>query len=224
MAYTAAVSKRAIRLSEINNPPSLNTQETVPSFQTMIPSQPTSSSEDRWARYRICPSCHYSFCLYCSATWHGPHTPCAFPQTSLIVQEYLSYPEDSEERKRMELRRGKGNLERMVNKWREDEENKKWLQSKTRACGVRVEKRYVHVLTDSLNGIEYYDSHGCNHMTCGRCSAHFCFRCGDPVCTNHIIYVKGQLTQTRRFLHKILTLIIAVPDHLASSAYLTRRK
>ncbi len=46
----------------------------------------------------------------------------------------------------MELRRGKGNLERMVSKWREDEENKKWLESRTRACagcGVRVEKRCV---------------------------------------------------------------------------------
>jgi E3 ubiquitin-protein ligase RNF14 len=44
----------------------------------------------------------------------------------------------------MEARRGKTNIERMVAKWREDEENKKWLEEKTRACsgcGVRVEKR-----------------------------------------------------------------------------------
>jgi len=62
------------------------------------------------------------------------------------VQEYLRYPEESEGRKRMEARRGKGNLERMVIKWREDEGNKKWLQARTRACagcGVRVEKRYI---------------------------------------------------------------------------------
>jgi E3 ubiquitin-protein ligase RNF14 len=85
------------------------------------------------------------------------------------VREYLSYPEGSMERKRMEIRRGKTNLDRMVAKWREDEENKKWLESRTRACagcGVRVEK-----------------SHGCNHMTCGRCNAHFCYRCGSSVST-----------------------------------------
>ena len=67
----------------------------------------------------------------------------------------------------MEYRKGKGNLERMVQKYIEDEENKKWLEQRTRACagcGVRVEK-----------------SHGCNHMTCGRCGSHFCYRCGDSV-------------------------------------------
>lgn len=67
----------------------------------------------------------------------------------------------------MEMMRGKNNLERMVNKWREDEENRKWLDARTRACGgcgVRVEK-----------------SHGCNHMTCGRCNSHFCYRCGSSV-------------------------------------------
>lgn len=67
----------------------------------------------------------------------------------------------------MEFRKGKANIERMVAKWQEDEENRKWLESRTRpcaGCGVRVEK-----------------SHGCNHMTCGRCNAHFCYRCGDSV-------------------------------------------
>ena len=67
----------------------------------------------------------------------------------------------------MEQRRGKKNIERMVGKYLEEEENKKWLDERTRACagcGVRVEK-----------------SHGCNHMTCGRCGAHFCYRCGISV-------------------------------------------
>jgi predicted RNA-binding Zn-ribbon protein involved in translation (DUF1610 family) len=67
----------------------------------------------------------------------------------------------------MEQRRGKKNIDRMVAKYLEEEENKKWLDERTRACagcGVRVEK-----------------SHGCNHMTCGRCGAHFCYRCGASV-------------------------------------------
>ena len=49
----------------------------------------------------------------------------------------------------MELRRGKGNLERLVRQWKEDEDNKKWVESKTTpcpTCGVRVEKRCIHVL------------------------------------------------------------------------------
>ncbi|ORX36001.1 hypothetical protein BD324DRAFT_581472 [Kockovaella imperatae] len=152
-----APSSRVIRLADIDKTESTATA-TAP-----VPAP----VDDRWARHRQCPKCHYSFCLYCSATWHGPHTPCAFPQTSALVLEYLSYPEGSFSRLAMEKRRGKANLERMVAQWREDQENRKWLESKTRACsgcGVRVEK-----------------SHGCNHMTCGRCQAHFCYRCGASI-------------------------------------------
>jgi E3 ubiquitin-protein ligase RNF14 len=60
------------------------------------------------------------------------------------VQEYLSYPEGSEGRRRMEAMKGKANLERMLAKWREDEENKNWLNNWTMpcpSCAVRVEKR-----------------------------------------------------------------------------------
>lgn len=138
-----AISKRGIRLSDISK----TTPSTTSAFsetETTRDKPPPITTEDRWERYRCCPSCHFSFCLYCSATWHGPHTPCAFSKASAIVQEYLSYPEGSDERLRIEARRGKSNIERMVAKWREDEENKKWLDEKTRACsgcGVRVEKR-----------------------------------------------------------------------------------
>ena len=67
----------------------------------------------------------------------------------------------------MELRRGKANIDKMVAQWHEDEANKQWMESETRACsgcGVRVQKSF-----------------GCNHMTCGRCQAHFCYRCGKSV-------------------------------------------
>ncbi|WVR05929.1 hypothetical protein IAU60_002955 [Kwoniella sp. DSM 27419] len=163
-AIDTSRSSRVIRLSDIS------TTSNTSSTSAESPASPSTSSiptEDRWARYRSCPKCHFSFCLYCNATWHGPHTLCAFPQTSVIVKEYLSYPEGSDARQRMEQRRGKANLERMVAQHLEDEANKQWLEGKTRACsgcGVRVEK-----------------SHGCNHMTCGRCQAHFCYRCGDPI-------------------------------------------
>jgi E3 ubiquitin-protein ligase RNF14 len=146
---TQASQKRTIRLSEISSPSSSSSSSSptplpIASPDTQGPVAAAAAKEDRWDRYRICPSCQYSFCLYCSATWHGPHTPCAFPQTSAIVLEYLSYPENSGGRRRMEVQKGKGNLDRMVAQWYEDEANKKWLQESTRACsgcGVRVEKR-----------------------------------------------------------------------------------
>ncbi|WVQ70866.1 hypothetical protein IAR50_000391 [Cryptococcus sp. DSM 104548] len=153
-----ASSSRVIRLADISsNPP---------------PSEPARTEapiakEDRWAAYRSCPKCHFSFCLYCASTWHGPHTACSFPQVSGIVKEYLSYPEGSMERARIEKQKGKANIDRLVRQWQEDEMNRQWLEGRTRACagcGVRVEK-----------------SHGCNHMTCGRCNAHFCYRCGDSI-------------------------------------------
>ncbi|WVN85387.1 uncharacterized protein L203_100532 [Cryptococcus depauperatus CBS 7841] len=152
---------KILRLSDI----SLSLTSSQSSLAT--PTLPAASTEDRWVSYRLCPNCNFSFCLYCSSTWHGPHTVCALPQTSVLVQEYLSYPEGSAERLTMERRRGKAYIEKAVAKWREDEMNKQWLEQMTRACagcGVRVEK-----------------SHGCNHMTCGRCNAHFCYRCGESI-------------------------------------------
>jgi E3 ubiquitin-protein ligase RNF14 len=72
---------------------------------------------------------------------------------SAIVLEYLDYPEDSPERRRMEQRRGKRNLEKMVAQWQEDEDNKQWMEDKTRpcaGCGVRVERRYASLRLDLL--------------------------------------------------------------------------
>ncbi|KAL7424702.1 hypothetical protein Q5752_000386 [Cryptotrichosporon argae] len=165
LAAHAAIASRAIRLSDISKPASAAVSAPPTPPPTAAPA--ADAAEDRWDRFRLCPRCSFSFCLYCSATWHGAHTPCAFPQMSAIVQEYLGHPEGSEGRARIEVQRGRANIERMVARWREDEENRKWLESRTRGCagcGVRVEK-----------------SHGCNHMTCGRCMAHFCYRCGDSI-------------------------------------------
>ena len=165
-ASASSSSMRSIRLSDLSKSGLASSSASAPDSPPS-PLTPSSAIDDRWDRYRQCPACSYSFCLYCSATWHGAHAPCSFPQTSALVLEYLSFPPDSPERLRMEQRRGRKNMDRMVAKYLEDEENKKWLDERTRACagcGVRVEK-----------------SHGCNHMTCGRCGAHFCYRCGASV-------------------------------------------
>jgi E3 ubiquitin-protein ligase RNF14 len=140
-------SKRVIRLSDVANPPSPDVELTIPEPTT---TSETTTHDERWDRYRRCTYCGYSFCLYCSNTWHGPHSPCAFAAGSSLVQEYLSYAEGSFERQKMELRRGKRNLEKMVAQWQEDEENKKWMEEKTMpcaGCGVRVERRYVNQFT-----------------------------------------------------------------------------
>lgn len=138
---------KAIRLADISktssDSPRLTTDASTGSGQSV------SSTEDRWAAYRLCPKCNFSFCLYCSSTWHGPHTVCSLPQASQLVLEYLKYPEGSKGRLAMERQRGKVNLERMVSKWREDEMNKQWLHSRTKACpscSVRVEKRSVIII------------------------------------------------------------------------------
>lgn len=138
---------KAIRLADISKPssdsPRLTTDDSTRSGQSV------SLTEDRWAAYRLCPKCNFSFCLYCSSTWHGPHTVCSLPQASQLVLEYLKYPEGSKGRLAMERQRGKANLERMVSKWREDEMNKQWLHSRTKACpscSVRVEKRSVIII------------------------------------------------------------------------------
>lgn len=138
---------KAIRLADLTKPSSGSLH--VPADVPRGSGQSVPLTEDRWAAYRLCPKCNFSFCLYCSSTWHGPHTVCSLPQASQLVLEYLKYPEGSEGRLAMERQRGKANLERMVSKWREDEMNTQWLHSRTKACpscSVRVEKRSVIIM------------------------------------------------------------------------------
>ncbi|KAI5992155.1 hypothetical protein EDD15DRAFT_2168501 [Pisolithus albus] len=121
--------------------------------------------ESTWGRLRECHSCGYSFCSVCKRTWHGPHTPCPLPVTSKIILAYLAASED--ERIRLERHYGRTSVQRMVRQHKEDEENRKWLESSTTecpGCALRVEK-----------------SMGCNHMTCSKCKTHFCYRCGNRI-------------------------------------------
>ena len=94
----------------------------------------------------------------------------------------MELKEGSAERTALQHRFGKGNLEKLVRQFEEDRANREWLDKSTMACpgcGVHTEK-----------------SMGCNHvrhslcllhdrlvmygrqMTCGKCSQHFCYRCG----------------------------------------------
>ncbi|ESK85858.1 e3 ubiquitin-protein ligase rnf14 [Moniliophthora roreri MCA 2997] len=120
-----------------------------------------------WERLRTCGACSYSFCAFCKRTWHGPHTDCPISASETVVREYLALPDDSPERTTMERRFGKKNIQKLVRTFNEEQANKKWLEASTMACpgcGVNVEK-----------------SLGCNHMTCVKCKAHFCYRCGEKL-------------------------------------------
>lgn len=42
----------------------------IASCEAPVPAPPASESTgDRWSRYRSCPACSFSFCLFCRLTW-----------------------------------------------------------------------------------------------------------------------------------------------------------
>ncbi|GAA6036550.1 hypothetical protein JCM8097_003564 [Rhodosporidiobolus ruineniae] len=113
-------------------------------------------------KLRVCPRCSYSFCQFCRRAWHGSRNACALPQSSAIVQAYLDGTD--EERKALEARYGVANLRRLVAAHEEEKALQEYLEKNTTqcpGCSVPIQK-----------------SHGCNHMSCGKCQTHFCYRCG----------------------------------------------
>ncbi|KAF9042082.1 RWD-domain-containing protein [Panaeolus papilionaceus] len=117
-----------------------------------------------WDRFRQCDSCHYAFCAFCKYTWHGPITACRIEHRDLVVHEYLSALEDSPERDFLEKRYGAALVKRLVEQHMQDEACKQWIDQSTTVCPgceVNVQK-----------------SEGCNHMSCWKCTHHFCYRCG----------------------------------------------
>jgi E3 ubiquitin-protein ligase RNF14 len=112
---------------------------------------------------RTCDSCEFSFCILCKRAWHSI-APCSSDITSLFLEQYMTLEEGDPERLALERRFGKAQLVKLVAKLQEDEENRKWLARSTTKCpncSCFVEKSY-----------------GCSHMTCSRCSTHFCYLCG----------------------------------------------
>ncbi|KAJ6574866.1 hypothetical protein B0H19DRAFT_1126090 [Mycena capillaripes] len=131
--------------------------------QALVPRPLESQTDSGGDRLRICTSCSFSFCGFCKRTWHGAVEDCPISQAESVVLEYLAFEVDSNERHLMEQRFGKIILRKLVAKYQEEQLNKKWLDESTMACpgcSLNIEK-----------------SLGCNHMTCGRCKTHFCYRC-----------------------------------------------
>ncbi|KAF8168338.1 hypothetical protein B0H34DRAFT_855092 [Crassisporium funariophilum] len=121
-------------------------------------------TESGWSRLRQCPQCSFSFCAFCRRTWHGPIDKCPIAQYEYLALEYLGTEEGSIERARLERRFGRANIRRLVATYEEDKANMQWLSASTMSCPgcqCHVEKTM-----------------GCNHMTCWKCSQHFCYRCG----------------------------------------------
>jgi len=123
--------------------------------------------ESGWSRLRTCPSCGHSFCSFCKRTWHGPLAPCPMVESGALVRQYVAMADDSPEKLLMERRYGKKNMQRLVAKYEEELSNQGYLAEFTMpcpGCKIPVEKTM-----------------GCNHMTCPKCSEHFCYRCGDTL-------------------------------------------
>lgn len=97
-------------------------------------------SEDE-EKLRVCPSCDYSFCVFCRRGWHGTRNACALPQSSAIVSGYLSG--DAEQRRTLEVRYGAANIKRLVAAYEEERALQEWLQAHSTqcpGCSARVEK------------------------------------------------------------------------------------
>ncbi|KAG8220091.1 hypothetical protein J3R82DRAFT_1110 [Butyriboletus roseoflavus] len=153
--------------------------------------------ESGWARLRTCTSCSYCFCAFCRRTWHGPHTPCPLPLTSRFILDYLLAPPDSSDRRAIERRYGRSNVFKLVRQHEEEQENRKWMDSSTMACpgcGIRVEKSMgcnhqggrvvafaTHLFLSKSLTLLYRALHQTLQMTCAKCGAHFCYRCGTKI-------------------------------------------
>lgn len=105
-----------------------------------------------------CPSCKFSFCLYCKLAYHGVQ-PCKILSGEIkkLVQDYKVGT--NEERKLLEKKYGKSNLTKIV----DEHESKKWLLGNTKPCPS------CSAPTEKIDG--------CNKMTCFKCRTYFCWLC-----------------------------------------------
>jgi len=110
--------------------------------------------ENKLSMMIYCYKCKYSWCTKCDVPWHSDLTCSQYHQML------------AEERKQLELKEEKEKKER----WEREVDGAKnqflfqtWVQKNAKVCnncGQAIEK----------NG-------GCNHMTCSRCRAEFCWLC-----------------------------------------------
>ncbi|PWN38138.1 uncharacterized protein FA14DRAFT_116753 [Meira miltonrushii] len=112
---------------------------------------------------RQCSACSYTYCVYCQKAWHYGN-PCNIVSNTALIEAYQNTTEGSMERKTMEMKYGKANLERMVRTFEEERSNRAWIEANSQKCPC------CHINITKLMG--------CNHMTCKACNTHFCYRCG----------------------------------------------
>jgi len=75
------------------------------------------------------------------------------------VLRYIELPDDSLEKQQMEKRLGKKHLVKLVGKYKEEEENKKWLEASTTACpgcSTPVEKNMVGGCAAMITDSDYW--------------------------------------------------------------------
>ncbi|KEI39815.1 uncharacterized protein L969DRAFT_86399 [Mixia osmundae IAM 14324] len=135
----------------------------IESCQAAVPADP--NQLEIYEKLRICPTCQFSFCVFCRRTWHGTSQTCLMSKSNAIVQQYLDG--DDAVKARLELQYGARNMQRLVKLHEEQRANQEYLDATTTACpecSIPIEK-----------------SEGCSHMLCNRCRTHFCFRCGSKL-------------------------------------------
>ncbi|GAA6010205.1 hypothetical protein JCM11491_005390 [Sporobolomyces phaffii] len=116
-------------------------------------------------KLRVCSSCQFAYCVFCRKGWHGTRNACSLPESNRLVTQYLAA--DEAEKRTLEQRYGASNLKRLVAAFEEEKALQEWLKEHSTpcpGCSVPIEK-----------------SHGCNHMTCGKCGTHLCYRCGKSI-------------------------------------------
>jgi E3 ubiquitin-protein ligase RNF14 len=134
--------------------------------QAIVLKPESCDDESPWTRLRTCPSCSFSFCVFCRRSWsvcrpimcyyaefpfrHGPISSCPTSSAEVLVEEYLAFLPGSREREVLEQRFGRRYVLELAQKYEDERINKERIKETTTpcpGCGVRVEK-----------------SSGCNHV------------------------------------------------------------
>ncbi|ODQ83003.1 hypothetical protein BABINDRAFT_159481 [Babjeviella inositovora NRRL Y-12698] len=117
----------------------------------------------------VCPKCRYAFCIHCTNSWHGKSMCRLAVRLDIpedVLEQYLSYPELSKDRRDLEDYYGKFKLRRAADAWHMDVLFKEMMANELMtacpSCGV------VSAKMD-----------GCNKMTCHLCKTPFCYLCGE---------------------------------------------
>lgn len=116
-----------------------------------------------------CSRCKYTFCVNCRKAWHGTYRGCVVDTPpDKLLRHYMEDAED-EEKKDIEYKWGKANIEMHVKRLEREEEDDKLFQKAMEEA---------HIISCPHCKVPIEKSDGCNKIKCVVCFASFCFLCG----------------------------------------------